>query len=215
MRLFTKLGVVAAITAMLIPAITYAHFGSDNTNAATRVSAEADVKTELHHNGDHRGMHRGLFGKMFARGTVTSVGSSSFVIQTKSDTSVTVDASEAKLIRIPNTPITLSDIKAGDRVWVHGVRSDDTIEATTVYDISADVKPAVAKGEVTAIDGDNITIETKHQGEITVTADNNTVVKQDGEVTASGDIEVGSNVKVFGLWNKITDFFSAVLIKLK
>ncbi len=216
MRLFTKLGIVAAITAMLIPAITYANFGSENTNTATRFHVADDVKTDMRHDSDaHHGLHMGLFGKMFARGTVTSVGSGSFMITTKNNTSVTVEASEAKLIRIPNTSISLSDIKVGDRVWVHGVRSENKIEATTIYDISAEVKPAVAKGEVTAIDGDNITLETKHHGTITVTADDDTVIKQDGETAAAGDIEVGSRVKVFGWLNKLTDFFSAVLIKLK
>jgi hypothetical protein len=151
----------------------------------------------------------------FHAGTVARVEPSNFGLQTTDGTELTVDVGGAKLIRLPNTSISISDIAIGDRVWVQGARSEDKIAASIVYDIAANVKPSLHNGEVTAIEGDKITIETEQLGKVSITTNDNTEVKQAGENVSAKNIQVGSKIKVFGLWDKINDFFSAIRIKLK
>ncbi len=208
MRLLRHLSVAAAIITMLIPAATSAHFDSEMEN-----KVNAQVHNEEH--GENRGLYLGHFMKMFTKGTVSSVSATGFTIKAKDDTTLAVNTASAKLVRLPRTTIALTDIKAGDRVWVQGTRSGDTITSTVVYDLSADVKPAMKKGEVTAVNGNTVTLQTKDGNTATVTTDSNTEVKKDGQAGTTSDITVGSKVHVVGLWNKITNLFTAVLIKLK
>lgn len=217
MRLLHRFTVAAAIISMLIPAATSAHFGSE-VEGKVNLNVNTSARAEDRHDGDHenRGLFLGHFMKQFTKGTVASVTTNSFVIKTGDDNTATVKVSgTTKLIRLPRTNIAMADIKVGDRVWVQGTRSGDTITATTVYDLSADVKPALRKGEVTAVNGSTITLQTKNGDITTVATDSNTQVKHDGEAAAMADVKVGSDVKIFGLWNKITNLFTAVMIKLK
>lgn len=208
--LIGNLLVVVAILLMFIPTISSAHFSGDSEDhqAFPEFRASSDRKSEF------RNRLRNL-SSSFRAGVVKEIGLSNLEIETRAGQGLTIDVSEAKLIRIPNTAIALSEVSEGDKVWVHGELDGNVFVAKVVYDIAAGVQPAVKKGTVTAVNGDEVTIATKHNRQVTVNTSSNTKVIQDGEAIPASEIEIGSKVKVFGLLNKITDFFSAIFIKMK
>lgn len=174
-------------------------------------------------NGKHRSdddnfkiLHSGFLSNLFYNGTVTAISSTGFTITTKDGTVLTIDADSAKIIQIPRTVIALADISIGDVVHITGTKTDSTVDASVIYALPENLKPAMAKGTVTTVTDDTITVQTKDNTEITVnTTDDTKIVDSDHEVIAQEDIETGSKVKLFGLWDSILNVFNAIKISLK
>ncbi len=79
----------------------------------------------------------------------------------------------------------------------------------------ANLQPAMAKGTVTAVNDDNITLQTTEDTTITVNTDADTVIKDDnGDIAAQSDIEIGMSAKLLGLWDSVLNVFNAFKIKL-
>lgn len=221
-----KLSTLIAITAiatMAMPGLAFASNDRDDDRGDQRQERREDRKE---HRSDQtndlgvrvfedRGLHLGVPG-LFYKGTVTAVSSTGFTIVSRDNTSLTVDASSAKIIRVPRTVISLADIKVNDSVWITGTKVNSTITASIVYAMSENIRPAKAKGTVTAVSGNTITVQTKNDKTITVntTGDTN-VVTQDGTAGTTADIQVGSKLKLWGLWDKVANLFSALRIKIK
>lgn len=171
---------------------------------------------------EDRGLHlgqfknRGFFPNMFYNGTVTAVSSTGFTIETKDDTQFVVDADSAKIIQIPRTVVALGDIDVGDTVHITGTKtSDDGINATVVYVMPANLSPAMAKGTVTAVTDDTITVQTGDDTSITVNTNSDTqITNSDHEDVDQGDIEVGMKAKLVGFWDSVLNVFNAIKIKL-
>ena len=148
-------------------------------------------------------------------GTVTAVNSNGFTMQAKDDSSINVSTDGAKLIRLPYSVISLSNIAMGDHVWVEGNLIGNSINALVVHDLDANKEPAARKGTVTAVNGSTITVQTKHNGTITVNTDSNTQFKKASQSAVLADVKVGSRVGIWGLWDKVLNVLSAIRIRIK
>ena len=154
-------------------------------------------------------------------GTVTAVGDNTLTVKGENNIIYTVDVEDAKLFRISadGNSTVLADIKVGDRVMIKGdLESNNTIEAKSVHAMPANTHPAKARGTVTAVNDDKFTLQINHQGVISnviVDTSSNTVVKKaNGETGTTADVEVGSKVKVGGLWDELINVLAAIRIKL-
>ena len=232
-----KLALLAAsfaAIAVMTPSLAAAHGDSHDSDdfdreektglireLGTRIFSEDDNDEEEEN--DNRGVKRGhdthVEGSISVNGTVTAVSDSGFTLTANSGAEFTVDITNAKLVRLPRSVIVLGDIAVGDRVFVTGTEEDGTLTASVVF-----AKPdrankgsvrALAKGTITAIDGTTLTVQGKHGTEATVTTDSNTEITKDGEAGVFADLEVGTKVKILGLWDSILHIFSALRIAIK
>jgi hypothetical protein len=167
----------------------------------------------------------------FVNGTVTAVSSTGFTMTTALkpmpmvlgsslspsmlNAVATVNTASALLIRLPNTVIALSAIQVGDQVWVQGQNSNGQINATVVYDLPVTIKPARAKGTVTAVNGNTLSVQAKNGQNITVNTDSNTTVTQNGNAASVANITVGSKISFSGLWDSVLNVFNAIRIRIR
>lgn len=158
-----------------------------------------------------------LPGGIFQKGVVTAISGTGFTFKAGNNTTYTVATSSAKLVQLPHTVIALSGIAVNDTVSVTGVINGANIDASVVFVTKANVKPATAKGTVTAVSGNTVTVQTKDNKTVTVNTDSNTqVAKKDGTTgTVATDVTVNSKVKLFGLWDSVLHVFNAIKIKIK
>lgn len=166
---------------------------------------------------DHGMKVGGFLPSLFYSGKVTSVSGDSFVIETKNNQSFTVQTSSAKIIQIPRTVISTSDIAVGDSVNVTGTKSGVMITASVVYSLSQNLKPAMAKGTVTAKTADTLIVQSSIEGTapFTVNVDGDTKVMNSDHTEATlADINTESEVKVVGFWDNVLNVFNAIKIKL-
>jgi hypothetical protein len=225
-----------AILAIVAPSLAMAHSDDNNREhrrglfdlrledrKEKRVEVKAESKNEFgvhvfgekENNGKHKGWAKRMLGKhMFYNGTVTATSDTGFTMETHKGDLVTVNASNAKIVEVPNTEISLGDIELGDTVHITGTKEGSTITATAVYNLSENLKPAMAKGTVTAVNDNTITVETKDDKTITVNVDDETkVVTEDTKDGSIADIETGATVKMFGLWDTVVNIFTALTLK--
>jgi hypothetical protein len=212
MKNITKIAAVSLLALMVFPTAAFAHGNKDNDSHDD--------------NGKHRGIIKRLFHgredkdhKMLRSGTVTAVGSSSFDMKLKDGTVVTVLTASAKITKPFESEIKLADIKVDDKASVVGTLNGSQITATHVMITPMNTHPAKAKGTVTAVNGNTVTVQTQHQGvvsNVTVNTNANTqVTKADGSTGTAADVQVGSTVKVKGLWNEILNVLNAIKIRIK
>ncbi len=225
-RMITATVAMITMLTMATPAFALAHGngkGHDDNNRRnfkTEARAESTNQFGVHVFDDNgHGKHFANLGSlsgMFYSGTVATKTASGFTFTTKDNTTLTATTSGAKLIRLPRTEIVLGDILVGDKVYITGTKSGTTVTASVVYDMSQNLKPAKAKGTVTAVNGNTITVQTKDNKTATIIVDGDTMVKTAGNQTgATSDIQVGSNVKVSGFWNTILNVLNAFIVKIK
>jgi hypothetical protein len=161
----------------------------------------------------------GFIPNLFYNGTVTAVSGSTISIQTNDSTNFTINAGSAKIVKIPNTVIAVADIQVGDAVHITGNKTSagsTTIDASVIYVLPANLKPAIAKGTVTAVNTNSITVQTKDDGtSITVnTTPDTTIVDANNNTVAQADIATDAKVKVIGFWDTVLNVFNAIKIKL-
>lgn len=226
-RKITTLVAVFTIMAIATPAFALASNGDskrgeDRKGVRSEQSSERTNQFGVHENenedeskhGDHD--NHGLMLGMMYKGTVTAESANGFTIQTRDNTTFTVIASSAKIITIPRTEIPLADISVGDKVYITGTKTGSTITASVVYDMPVNVKPGKAKGTVTAVNGNTITVQTKDNKTVTVNMDQDTkITTASNQPGTTADVQVGSKVKAFGLWNSILNVFNAIRIRIK
>lgn len=229
---FSIFAATAAIAVIAMPAVAFAHSSSHDSEQRFNVSVfnELDArvfgedkntngKDDKGHNGKHLGQYKNLdrilSTKVYYNGTVTAISDSGFTLETRNDSELTIDVDSAKIYQVPRTEISLEGIEVGDTVHVIGTRTDAGLEVTTVYVLPANLRPAIAKGTVTAVNDNSITVQTKDNNTITVNTDSSTeITNSDKEDVASADVETGSKVKMFGLWDSVLNIFNAIKIKL-
>jgi co-chaperonin GroES (HSP10) len=147
-------------------------------------------------------------------GEVTATSDNSLTIE-NGERTFTVNTTGAALVQVPNLTISLNDIEVGDRVVVKGTKSDSTITASHVYVVPGNLHLAKTKGTVTAVNDGTITLQNKDGESVTVHTTADTNVSQEGNEDATvADVEVGSEVKVKGFWDSVTEFFHALKIRL-
>lgn len=226
---------IAIVAAMVAPGMAFAHDGDDDNdnNRHGQVRAEnrfvndddedKDRKERQNVNEfgvkvfDNEGKRHGwgLMPHLFVAGVVTAKSGDNLTVDTKGDTDITIDTSDAKIIEVPHKVVAIGDIEVGDKVSATGSRSGNTLNADVIYTVPANLKPAVAKGTVTATTSDSITVQNKNGQTATVNTNSDTeVVTQDGEAATLADIDTDSKVKVFGFWDSVLNVLTAVKIKL-
>lgn len=233
-----KIFAAFAVMAMMAPGLASANGGDHNKANVSSTNEfgvrilgyrkERDDRSETkfeskhsiegrHDNGKHLGWfkeHKKDFKRNAFSGEVTTVSSIGFTFTAKDGSSLTVNTEDAKIVRLPNATLN-AEIVVGDRVHVVGEKTDSNIVATTVYDFAANLHAAVAKGSVTAVSDDSITVQTDADSTITVNTNGDTkVVDADGNASTLAEVDAGENVKLFGFWDSVLNVFNAIKIKL-
>ncbi|QQS23100.1 hypothetical protein IPM19_00840 [bacterium] len=239
-KTFASLIAVAAMVVLVTPSLALAHGDKnrdrgDNDRNRNRAEVRAQNTNQFgvrvfdnnQKNGNHdkkRGDHNkrgnGLMLGLLYAGTVTAESSTGFTIKTRDDSSFTVNATGATVIEIPRTTRALADIDVNDRVFITGTKSGSTITASVIYFMPENIKPATAKGTVTTVSaaangGATVTVENKDGQTATVNITEDTQIKTaDNEAGAVSDVQVGTKVKLFGLWDSVLNVFNAIKVRI-
>lgn len=161
--------------------------------------------------------------RAMAFGTVKSVGVNQFVVQKPDGSTVTVNIDSRTQLTDQNKPIQLEDLKKGDHVIIRsrtpaaaagGSNSGsaaapgaggNAAPSTILAAVVRLVPPGMAEmfegdrafGRITAINGNQITIQSR-QGEKTIVVSNDTQYMKDGESASLHDFKVGDPIMVVG-----------------
>ncbi len=211
---------------LAVPSVSLAHDNKNDDSGRNRIRLESksDFKINGHEWNENRdggirtfdNFSTGLLQKFQYRGMVTAVSSTGFTLQTSDNKTYTVNTANSQIIRIPNTTIALTNINVNDKVMVFGTLSGTTLTASTVFDLEANKQVAAGKGAVTAVNGNNVTVQTKNNQTVTLQTDaNTTITKADGSTATVADVNTGAKVKFFGLLDKVTNAFTALWVKIK
>ncbi len=148
-----------------------------------------------------------------AMGTVASVGSNTFTITTKDDTTVTVNVSSTTTYRdAGESSPTLADVTVGQHVAVFGTETSDVVTAASVAignppggggkGVPGEFpggSPPAAMGTVASVGSNTFTITTKDDTTVTVNVSSTTTYRDAGESSPTlADVTVGQHVAVFG-----------------
>lgn len=139
------------------------------------------------------------------RGEVVAVEGDTFTVRTER-AEIVVQTDEETEFRVPGVENpSIADLEVGDMVAGAGVvREDGTAYATLVVVLPDDA--ARLAGEVTAIDGATLVLETA-RGPVDVLTDRDTVFRVPGvEEPGLDDIKVGDRVVVGGSWEDESTF---------
>lgn len=111
----------------------------------------------------------------------------------------------------------LEELGVGDTVVVRGRLADVTIDANLIRDLSIQRRGGTFVGTVKSIDTTNssFVLTTTARGDQTVTTSATTVFLKGKDKVAFGDIQVGNNVLVIGLWRKSAKTINADRVRIK
>jgi Domain of unknown function (DUF5666) len=159
-------------------------------------------------------------GRTFAGGTVTSVGVDQFAVRRPNGTSLTVLVDDQTRYEDQGKAIQLEDLKVGDYVMIRPpsaeggeakqTQADGTAAAPSPSSITAAVVRVVppsamtafngdrAFGTITAISGNQITLENPQGGTTTVVVRSDAVMRRDRKSATLQDFKVGDRVFVMG-----------------
>jgi hypothetical protein len=139
------------------------------------------------------------------RGEVVAIKGDTFTVHTLRGRDIVVLTDEATEFRVPGVENpTIADLKVGDKVAGEGVAEEGTIRATLVVVLPDDA--ARLTGEVIAIDGTTLVVETA-SGTVNVLTDGDTVFRIRGvEEPGLDDIEIGDQIVAGGNWEDESTF---------
>jgi len=146
-------------------------------------------------------------------GNITAVSGSNMTIRTEKGRSVTLTADNTTLIRIKGSTGTVADIKVGLKV---NVKFDPFTRIATRIEIQGNERDdrnenSEIEGNITAVSGSNVTIQTEKGRSVILTADNTTLIRIKGSTGTAADIKVGLKVNV--KFNPLTMIASRVEIQ--
>lgn len=138
-------------------------------------------------------------------GVITAINGSTLTVKNMEGQTTQVALSDKTEFKKDRQPAKLSDFKVGDGVMVRGSAGDDsTVQAEMVatrsdsgqrgQNMRENMGKKFIAGEVKAINGTQLTIARKDGVTQTVTVDENTSFKKDGDSITLADIKVGDNV---------------------
>jgi hypothetical protein len=191
---FTRTIVVGSAT-------TYSQGGASSTIAAVVTGAKIIAQGTIDANGtslDALSIDVGSAGQIgFTYGTVTAVTSSSVTVLAKDGTSTTftyTTTTGVKALGDPSATLTTSDLAVGEHVGV----SFDSSAATAA--VTIDIKLAHVSGTVSAVSGDNITVQ-DHQGftHLVLVGSATTYSEQGGGTATLTSVVVGTRIRAEGV----------------
>ncbi len=233
-KTFASIIAMALMVVLVTPSLAFARGGDDRNEDSERSERHFEMHDEMHksttnefgvrvrdedESGDHDKHGKGMMLGLLYSGKVTAEGSNTLTIKTRDDSTFTVNATSATIIEIPRTVRTLADIDVNDRVYITGTKSGSTITASVIYFMPENVKPAKAKGTVTSVTttsgGATVTVQNKDGQTATVNVTEDTQIKTaNNQVGTTADIQVGTKVKLFGLWDSVLNVFNAIKVRI-
>jgi hypothetical protein len=188
------LGAVAAMGASPAPST-----GADPAASAAPGSSAAPDTTKP--DGDRPGfggIGRGAFGGFGRFGfrdiTITAINGSDLSLKTDDGWTRTISATSTTTITKGGATITVDDLAVGDQIVFAQDRATDGTYTVTAIRV---VLPSVV-GEVTAIDGNTITVTQPGGTTATIHVDGSTTYAVNGATGALSDVKVGSFIAAEG-----------------
>ncbi len=132
----------------------------------------------------------------FGRGaiTITAISGSNVSLKTDDGWTRTIAVTADTRITKAGVAATLADLSVGDTIRFAQKRNEDGTYAITAIVVPADK----AGGEVTAIDGDTITVKGRGDATWTITVSGATTFRLGSEAAAKADVKVGSKILAQG-----------------
>jgi Domain of unknown function (DUF5666) len=130
---------------------------------------------------------RGGHGFMFGGITITAISGNDLSLETEDGWTRTITVDDETELRKSGDEISLADLAVGDRIAFGQTLEDD---GTWTIDAIAVILPH-AGGEVTAIDGSTITVESRDGTTSTITVNGDTTYEVNGNEAGLADVEVG------------------------
>jgi hypothetical protein len=144
--------------------------------------------------GEFAGRHGGIAG---GRISITAIDGSSVSLETVDGWTRTISVGDSTSITKDGQTIALSDLSVGDNVRIRQTVEDDTWTVTAI-----EVVVPIVVGQVTATDGDSLTLQQPDGSSATVHVDGSTTYTVAGESgKALADVEVGMVVVASGELN--------------
>jgi ribosomal protein L19 len=139
-------------------------------------------------------------------GVIVTAAADSLVVHSSHNEDVTVQLTDATVIRHGQTPIKAADLKTGDRVHVKATVKEDVKTAieVIVQDQGEDTgddnggTTMTANGVVKSVGSDSLVVTTVPKGDVTVQADDSTIIRKQGALIKLADIHVGDEVNTMG-----------------
>ncbi|HEY76635.1 MAG TPA: hypothetical protein G4O00_10735 [Thermoflexia bacterium] len=144
-------------------------------------------------------------------GEVVGIEGTTLVLQTKGGRQARLITDEGTAFHVPGVEgAALADVNVGDRVTAEVMLKEGVLYATQV--VVWPEQPARLGGEVAAIDGATIVLETPH-GTVQVLTDGSTIFRVPGvEDPSLVDVQVGDRVGCGGEWKDEGTFHASVVV---
>ncbi len=152
-------------------------------------------------------------------GTITAIAGNSITLKTHDGQTAPVNVTDQTRFRKGREDAKLSDLKVGDRVFVRGEQKDGVWQAEVVAErpeggmgmggpggnFRENLGKTIIMGEITAVNGTQLTIQRPDGVSQNITVDENTSFRKDNESVTLTDLKVGDHV--FGRGELKNDVF--------
>ena len=150
-------------------------------------------------------------------GTASDVSSTGLTLTASDSTVYTVDTSAVKkVVRKFYGSTSPGAIQNGDSLQVRGTLTGTDLAATYIMDSSQQARNGSFSGSVTAVNGSSFTLQSKNRADQTVNTTSSTVFDKNGQADSNGigDVAVGSNLTVSGVWDSTNNVIAAAKVNL-
>lgn len=150
--------------------------------------------------------------KQIFAGVVNNIVGNQIYFKAKSAASYRAETGSSQLVRKNGAAMKFEEIVVGDRVQVQGkVWPDNSINAVHVRNMSLYAHNSSFSGKVTGIDpvAGRFIIESRAHGKQTITTNPYTEYRKNKQPATIQDITLGMNVKVKGMWERVSTIVDA------
>jgi hypothetical protein len=194
MTKFKTFAASAAIASVMLPGLALAH--NDN-KVITKIKTAIKINQNIN-------------------GSVSAVGTAGFDLKKPDGSTYNVLTASSSISNTLGLSLKLSDIKVNDKASIKGDINGSQVTAKKIVITPANTHRAEGGGKVTAINGNNITVEQNHGGIMySFTVQTNASTTITNKNNAASQVTVGSNVKVSGLWDEVANLLMAMKIRIK
>jgi Domain of unknown function (DUF5666) len=166
---------------------------------------------------------RGNFRHMGVAGTITAITSDSLTVKTMDGTTAQVKLSDKTQYRKERQAAKLEDFKVGDEIFVRGQPAGEGVWQAEIVaarpaggfgprDFQAELGKRFIVGEIKAINGTQLTIARPDGVNQTITVDENTSFRKDGQSVTLADLKTGDHV--FGRGEVKNDVFVPAVLNV-
>ena len=149
------------------------------------------------------------FGNGHGAITITAISGSKLSLKTDDGWTRTITVTADTALRKGGQEIALGDLEVGDQIRFSQKRNDDGTYTVTAIQVPT----AKTGGEVTAINGNTLTLKRRNGETQPVTVNGSTLYKSGGAAASKSDVKVGSRVTVQGETSGTT--FTALTVHIE